>query len=280
MDKIKTKTILTKTSGFLESGFTHTLNAYQGCSYAGAICGTACYAQHNYFITKGRSWGLYAVKQNVTEAYRQDYDRLKRPRRGDPKPLRIFMSSVTDPYVPQELTELSTRSILQEMLVRPPDGLLIQTHSHLVERDIDIICKLSDLCSVWLSITVETDLGALPGFPKHATPIAKRLETLEKFRTRGIPTQAAVAPLLPIGDVVGFAKTLDQICDRVVVDHYLLGDGSKGLRTKRTNFPQILAAAGYDEWNTLEKFWEVVKTFRTVLGKNRTLVSEFGFNKE
>ncbi len=280
MEQIEYKTILTKTSGYLDAGFTHTLNAYVGCAYASAVCGEACYAKHNGFITKGRPWGLYGGKKNVREAYRRDYDCLKRPQRGVPKPLRIFMSSVTDPYVPQELTVRNTESILEEMLNRPPDGLVIQTHTHLVERDIDLIVELSRLCSVWLSITVETDLEVLPGFPKHATPIAKRLETFGKFRARGVPTQAAVAPLLPIGDVVGFAKLLHQLCDRVVVDHYLLGDGSKGLRTKRTNFPPLLAAAGYGEWNTLEKFWEAVETFRTVLGEDRTLVSEFGFNKE
>ena len=46
------KSALTPTSGFLASGFTHTLNPYVGCSNAGSLCGTFCYAQHFKSITK------------------------------------------------------------------------------------------------------------------------------------------------------------------------------------------------------------------------------------
>jgi hypothetical protein len=42
------------------------------------------------------------VKTGIREAYRRDYDRLKRPRAGT-RP-RIYVSSVTEPYPPQELT--------------------------------------------------------------------------------------------------------------------------------------------------------------------------------
>jgi hypothetical protein len=55
---INNKTILTPTSGFLDSGFTHTINAYSGCAFAQAVCGSYCYAQHNHWITKGRPWKL------------------------------------------------------------------------------------------------------------------------------------------------------------------------------------------------------------------------------
>jgi hypothetical protein len=36
---IENKSILTPTSGFLDSGFTHNLNPYVGCSNAGSLCG-------------------------------------------------------------------------------------------------------------------------------------------------------------------------------------------------------------------------------------------------
>ena len=74
---------------------------YQGCAFAGALCGLFCYAQHNQWITRGRAWGLYAPAPR-REAYRRDFDRIKRPRRGEPGALRIYMSSSTDPYIPQE----------------------------------------------------------------------------------------------------------------------------------------------------------------------------------
>ena len=148
-------------------------------------------------------------KKNAASAYRVDYDRLKRPRRGTPRPLKIYMSSVTDPYVPQEKSQEITRSVLLEMLERPPDVLVIQTHATLVERDIDIIDELSKRCRLWVSVTVETDMDELPaGFPRHASLPSRRLETLASPAPRH-SNQATVSPLLPLSDPAGFAHRLE-----------------------------------------------------------------------
>jgi DNA repair photolyase len=271
--------ILTPTGGFLAAGFTHTLNAYQGCAFAGALCGTYCYAQHNQWINRGRAWGLYGAKRRVREAYRQDFDRIKRPRRGEPGPLKIYMSSSTDPYIPQERTLRLTRSLLEEMIERPPDVLVIQSHHTLVGRDVDRIADLAARAEVWVSLTVETDMARVPGLPPHASPPARRLATLAAFRARGIPTQATISPLLPLADPSAFARALDASCDRVILDHYLIGDGSPGgWRTRRTGFPTRLAAAGFGEWNELHKLEEVRDLLTGVLGAPRVLIGCEGFN--
>ena len=276
---IDNKTILTATGGFLGGGFTHTINAAQGCAYAHSLCREYCYAQHNGFVTKGRPWGLYGYKANVSDPYRREYDALKKPRRGDPKPLRIYMSSSTDPYAPQEIRLRHTRALLEEMQDRPPDVLVIQTRSPLVARDLDLIRALAARCELWLSMTVETDRDRIPGLPNHATPPRKRLATLRAFRDAGVPTQAAVSPLLPLSDPERFAHDVGEAAARVVLDHYLLGDGSPGgLRTRRTGFPAMLEEAGFGEWNCLEKFREVKAVFDRVLGAGRVLVSADGFN--
>jgi DNA repair photolyase len=173
--RVENATILTPTSGFLASGYTHTINVYRGCAFAGSLCGTFCYAQHNRWITQGRAWGLYGAKRQVAEAYRRDYDRIKRPRRGQPRPLKIYMSSSTDPYLPQEKVLRLTRSLLEEMRERPPDVLVIQSHHTLVERDLGLIADLAAQCTLWVSLTVETDRESLPGFPPHASSPARRL---------------------------------------------------------------------------------------------------------
>jgi hypothetical protein len=167
------------------------------------------------------------------------------------------------------------------MIERPPDRIVIQTHTTLIERDLDLIVQLSRRSRVWVSITVETDMESVPGFPKHASSPKKRISTLKQFRDEGIPTQATVSPLLPILDVKQFARSLNEAVDRVILDHYLLGDGSPGgLRTKRTDFPTVLAANGFEAWNTLDKFWEIVDEFRVVIGEDRVLISEEGFNQD
>jgi hypothetical protein len=98
------------------------------------------------------------------------------------------------------------------------------------------------------------------------------MATLKSFRQRGVPTQAAVRPLLPLADPEKFAHDLSVVCDRVILDHYLVGDGSKGVRTKHTKFPQMLTAASFGEWNRIDKLWEVMALF------DRVLLSCDGFN--
>jgi DNA repair photolyase len=276
---VENASILTPTSGFLKTGYTHTINAYQGCAFARSLCGTYCYAQHNRWITKGRAWGLYGAKRDIREAYCRDYDRIKHPRRGGPHPLKIYMSSSTDPYLPQEKRLRLTWSILDEMRERPADVLVVQSHHTLVERDIDLLADLSRRCELWISLTVETDMDPVPGFPPHASPPARRLETLQRFRARGILTQATVSPLLPLANPKAFAYQLDQACDRVILDHYLIGDGSPhGWRTKKTSFANQLEHAGFGAWNELTKLWEIRDVFAGVVGEGRVLIGCEGFN--
>lgn len=272
------RSILTKTGGFLKSGYTHSLNPYLGCSFANAACGAFCYAQHNQWVVKGRPWGLYAGKAGAPDAYAREWERLKRPRRGPARPLRIYMSSSTDPYLPQEATLGITRALLEAMLARPPDVLVVQTRALLVERDLALLVELSRECALWLSVTVETDMDPVPGLPRHATPPARRLDLLERFRGAGVRTQAAVSPLLPLADLETFARRLEAACERVIVDHFLLGDGSGGLRTRRTGLITALEAHGCGEWATLAPFERVVAHLRERLGAARVLVSCEGFN--
>jgi DNA repair photolyase len=276
---IENRSILTPTSGFLRTGYTHTINAYQGCAFAGSLCGTFCYAQHNHWITRGRAWGFYGAKRSIRQAYRRDYDQIKRPKRGTPKPLKIYMSSSTDPYLPQEKKLRLTWSILDEMHERPPDVLVVQSHHTLVERDIDLITEVAARCELWVSLTVETDMDAVPGFPPHASLPARRLDTLARFRARGIRTQATLSPLLPLADPEAFAHRLHAVCDRAIVDHYLIGDGSpNGWRTKRTTFARRLEETGFGVWNSLAKLWEIRDLLVAILGEQRVLVGCDGFN--
>jgi DNA repair photolyase len=276
---IANASILTPTSGFLAAGYTHTINVYQGCAFAGAMCGVFCYAQHNRWITRGRAWGFYGAKKEVRDAYRREYDRIKRPRRSEPRALKIYMSSSTDPYLPQEKTLRLTRSLLEEMRQRPPDVLVVQSHHTLVERDMDLIGELATGCELWVSLTVETDVDSLPGFPPHASPPTRRLAALERFRAEGIRTQATISPLLPLANPRAFAWRLDAACDRVIVDHYLIGDGSpNGWRTRKTGFAERLEQAGFGEWNMLAKLWEVRDVLARVMGASRVLVGCEGFN--
>ncbi len=49
----------------------------------------------------------------------------------------------------------SHNELLEEMIECPPDVLVIQTHYILLQCDLDLICALSPVCELWVSITVE-----------------------------------------------------------------------------------------------------------------------------
>ncbi|MDT7042504.1 hypothetical protein [Candidatus Nitronereus thalassa] len=284
VQEIPCRTILNPTGGFLGKGFTHSINLYRGCALGNTLCGMYCYAQWNSFHLQGRRWGSFLdVKEGFLDAYHSQYDRLKRPKSGEAKPIHIFMSSVTEPYPPQERTTRRTRRLLETMLTRPPDSLVIQTHTPLVVNDLPVLLKLRKLCRLHINITVETDFPALPKpFQPHAHSPESRIQALRTLRASGLHTVATVSPLLPLRDPWQFAKDLESSCDRVILDHYLLGDGSpEGARTKQTVFPQLLIDAGFEEWTTLDKFHEIVGIFKEAFcDANRVGVSQEGFNSE
>jgi hypothetical protein len=89
-----------------------------------------------------------------------------------------------------------------------------------------------------------------------------------------------VSPLLPLADPSGFARALEAACDAVILDHYLIGDGSEnGLRTQRTGFRAALDAGGFAERTRREKLDEIEGIFRHVFeDEARVLISRMGFN--
>ena len=220
-----------------------------------------------------RAWGSYlGVKTNAADVYARDLVRERR--RG---PVRIFFSSVTDPYVAQERRYGVTRALLEAMVRDPPDKLVLQTHTPGPLRDLDLLEMLE--CELTVQVSVETDYEKLPGLPPHAYAPARRLEALETIKGRGLNAVGVVAPLLPLRDAEAFARDLDRCCTSVIVDHYLVGDGSKdGARTKRRGLPDILEREGFEKWTRIDVLHETADLFRRVLGPDRVGVSAYGFN--
>lgn len=54
---------------------------------------------------------------------------------------------------------------------------------------------------------------------------ARRIGALAAVRAAGITSVGVVSPLLPLAEPRRFAEALAQACDRVILDHYLVGDG-------------------------------------------------------
>jgi len=241
--------ILTRTSGFLRTVTSHSLQPYCGCAFGNALCGVGCYVRHNGRLLRGREWGEFLeVRTNAAESYLANYEAearwARRPLNGAenrPRTFSVFCSSSTDPFVPQEARYGVTHAVLEAMCQRPPDLLILQTHSHRIADAIDICRVLHRSCDLRIHVSIETDLERIPGLPPHASPVEKRLECCARLKESGLRTIVTVAPLLPIGDPERFFARIAQVADAVVIDHFIQGDGSDdGSRTLRTRLPAAM----------------------------------------
>lgn len=236
--------VLTRTTGYLRTVTSHSLQPYCGCSYGNSLCGVGCYVQHNGHLLKGRGWGGFLeVRTNAAASYLDHYEREARWARRNGGAFSIFCSSATDPFVPQEIRYGVTRRVLEAMLTKPPDELVVQTHSPLVTREVPRLKQLAQQSRVRVHVSIETDRESLPGLPPHAASVDKRLAACAELRAAGLFTVVTVSPLLPIADPDQFFGQISRAADAVVLDHYIGGDGSPdGSRTERTPLASAIRA--------------------------------------
>ncbi len=177
---IKTKNIITK-SNLPDADFV--INPYTGCSHACIYC----YARFmKRFTGHTENWGDFVdVKLNAVETI---------PSKKKFKNKSIFMSSVTDPYLPIEKRYKLTRSILSKIIPMKPN-LSIQTKSALITRDIDLFTQFNS-CKAGLTITtVDDDIRKQiePG----TSSVEKRIAALKQLKKSGVYTYVFIGPILP-----------------------------------------------------------------------------------
>jgi DNA repair photolyase len=244
VSKVTVQNVLTRTSGYLKSVTSHSLQPYRGCTFGNALCGVGCYVRHNGHVLRGREWGGFLeVRTNAADSYRENVDRERRWAERNRGRFSIFLSSATEPFLPQESRYGVTRSVLEAMCVVPPDELVLQTHSHRVADHVELLGELSARCELRVHVSIETDRDSLPGLPPHASSVDKRFDACAKLQAVGLRTVVAVSPLLPIADPQRFFARIAETADAVVIDHFIEGDGTPdGSRTQRTDLPAAMEA--------------------------------------
>ncbi|NRF95997.1 radical SAM protein [Paenibacillus frigoriresistens] len=238
---IVAKKILTEAKGYLDIGFTHSLNPYSGCAFSCRYCYVREMPIQKF---KDIPWGEWLdIKINAAESYRKEINKLREKN----KTVNIFMSSATDPYQPIERKAKVTRGILEEMIENPPDLIQIQTRSPLITRDIDLLVKLKEKCKVLVSMTVETDREDIKQiFSTYAPGIKLRIKALKEVHESGITTQASISPVLPFTS--DFPKVFEGIADQIWIDTLSIGDGSMGKRSEKLGMPKLFEEHGLSKW--------------------------------
>ncbi|MEH7110246.1 SPL family radical SAM protein [Bacillus sp. JJ1764] len=265
--EVLSKKVLTEAQGYLDIGFTHSLNPYSGCAFSCKYCYVREMPIQRF---KGIPWGQWLdIKVNAAENYRKEILRLRKKN----NPVNIFMSSATDPYQPIERKSNISRGILEEMLEHPPDFLQLQTRSPLVTRDIDLLVKLKEKSNVLVSLTVETDRDDIRRiFAPYAPGINMRLNALKEIHDAGISTQASISPTLPF--TPEFPNVLKGITDHIWIDTLNIGDGAMGKRSDRLGMPKLFEENGLSEWYQKDIHIRVEKYFKKFFPDDMVRVSK------
>jgi DNA repair photolyase len=171
--------------------FAQSINPYQGCEH-GCIY---CYARPSHAYL-GLSPGLefetrLFAKENAAELLREE---LSRP--GYRCEL-IALGANTDPYQPVERKHRITRGILEVLWeFRHPVGIV--TKGSLIERDLDLLRSMAgeELVQVFVSIgSLDAEIARTLE-PRAAAPF-RRVETLRRLSSSGVPCGVLVAPIIP-----------------------------------------------------------------------------------
>lgn len=205
METVISKSIFSPATGFIRrGGFDWTCNPYLGCTFG---C-TYCYAM---FLPQNRrpkeDWGRWFVaKTNAVELAKKHGPKIA----GQ----AVYLSSVTDPYLPAERTLELTRGILEVIEPHQP-RLLVQTRGPLVTRDIDVLSRFR---SVRVNMSIPTDSAeVLHAFEPKAPPLDERWAAIAELKRRGISVGICVTPMLPLTDADAFARRLIEFDPEVLV---------------------------------------------------------------
>ena len=161
------------------------MNLYRGCTHGCIYCDSRskCYRMDHDFED-------IEVKLRAADLLENT---LKKKRSKG----MIATGSMTDPYVPIEADLKITRRCLN-IIDRFDFGVVIQTKSNLIMRDIEILESINKKtkCVVAMTLTTFDDELCRKLEPNVCTT-KERVEVLMEMKKRGIPTIVWLSPFLP-----------------------------------------------------------------------------------
>jgi DNA repair photolyase len=214
MDQINAYSIFSPATGFIRrGGFDWSCNPYIGCSFGCKYC----YAM---FLPQNRrpreDWGKWLqAKVNAVALARKQAPKVAGK--------AVYLSTVTDPYLPAERGLELTRGIVEVLVAHQP-RLLVQTRGPLVTRDIDLFGQFR---AVRINISIPTDSETVrQAFEPKAPPLERRWEALAGLKKAGLPVGICVTPMLPVEDPDGLVKRIADFGPDVLVTQFFHDAGS------------------------------------------------------
>lgn len=244
----------------------YVINPYVGCQHGCKYC-------YAVFIKKFQnikeSWGNFVyAKINCPELLEKELERNK--------PGHIWMSSVTDLYLPLEGKFRLTRKILEAIANSPyKDKFTIEilTKSALVERDFDLIKQINAELGCSINTLNEKIARILEPF---ASLPQERIKVLKEAKKQGIKVYGFISPVLPGITNLGELFRELQFCNYVWVE---LLNTKKSVLDRlmpviKENFPDKLKDFEYAINNPGEYFQKIKKEVKELEKRYKLKVVE------
>ncbi len=161
------------------------MNLYRGCTHGCIYCDSrsTCYKMDHDFEDIEVKAGAVNLLENT----------LKKKRRKG----MIGTGSMMDPYMPLEAELKLMRQCLTQ-IARFEFGVVIQTKSKLILRDLDLLEEINKKTKCVVAITLTTyDEELCRKLEPNVCTTRERFEVLMKLKERGIPTIVWISPILP-----------------------------------------------------------------------------------
>ncbi len=161
------------------------MNIYRGCLHGCIYCDSRskCYRMDHDF-------------EDVEIKTRAD-DILEHTLKRKRNKTMIMTGSMSDPYIPIEKELQLTRRCLNQ-IERFDFGVVIQTKSDMILRDIDILEKINRKTKCIVAMTLTTyDDELCKKLEPNVCVTSERFKVLMEMKKRGIPTIVWITPLLP-----------------------------------------------------------------------------------
>lgn len=220
----------------------YSASPYVGCPHACRYC----YASFmKRFTNHPEPWGDFLDVKYWPE--------IKNPEKYAGK--EVFISSVTDPYNPQEEIYRRTRALL-EQLQGSGAKISIATKSDLILRDLELIKSFPGACVAW---SVNTLDEAFRKDMDKAVSIERRLAAMEAFHRAGVRTTCFISPIFPgITDVKEIIQRAKGRCNLIWLENLNLRGGYKAaimdyIREKRPHLRPLYRKI-YDSND--RRYWE------------------------
>ncbi len=177
------------------------MNLYRGCTHGCIYCDSRskCYRMDHDFEDIEVKLRAADILENT----------LKKKRNKG----MISTGSMTDPYVPIEEELKITRKCLN-VINRFDFGVVIQTKSNLIMRDIDILESIHKKTKCIVAMTLTTcDEELCKKLEPNVCTTKERVQVLMEMKKRGIPTIVWLSPFLPfINDTEENLRGLMNYC--------------------------------------------------------------------